>query len=223
MTDVVVFGAGKLAELLSLYISNDENLRIVGFTVDSVYLPSGGRLGSLPVVPWETLEQDFPPDEVMILGPVSYRDNNRFRWNRYLEGKRRGYSFATYIHPSSHVVGAEIGENSIILEECTVQPFARLGPCSVLWSKVHIGHHAEIGDACFFASFSGIAGNSRVGSRSFFGGQTGLVDNCSVGADCIVAAGTVVTRPMPDGAVARGGKVRILENAANRFGKTLLG
>ena len=223
MTDIVVFGAGQLAEVMAFYLNAHPDFRVVGHTVDRNFMPEVNRLGNLPVVPWETIEKDFPPGTVQIIGPVSYRDNNRFRSDRYLDGKRRGYDFATYIHPSSHVDGATIGENSIILEECTVQPFSRLGVCSILWSKVHIGHHAEIGDACFFASFCGIAGNARVGSRCFFAGQTGLADNCSVGSDCIITAGAVVTRPVPDGAVVHDRKMRIIENAARRFSRKLLG
>lgn len=223
MTDVVIFGAGQLAEVLAFYLEADPDLTVVGYTVDRAFMPESGRFGNLPIVAWETIEQHFPPDQVQILGPLSYRDNNRFRRDRYLEGKRRGYDFASYIHPSSHVAGAHIGENSIILEECTVQPFARLGACSVLWSKVHIGHHTEIGDACFFASYCGIAGNCRVGSCCFFGGHSGLVDNCSVGSDCIVTAGTVITRSVPEGAVAFDRKLQIVEKAARRFARKLLG
>ena len=223
MTDIVIFGAGQFAEVMAFYLDTHPEFTVVGHTVDRSFLPESRQLGNRPVVAWETLEQDFPPDKVQILGPVSYRDNNRFRRDRYLDGKRRGYRFATYIHPSSHVGGAQIGENSIILEDCTVQPFARLGACSVLWSKVHIGHHTEIGDACFFASFCAIAGNCRVGSCCFFGGQTGLVDNCSVGSDCIITAGTAVTRSLPDGAVAYDRKLHIVKNAARRFSRKLLG
>lgn len=222
MTDVVIFGAGQIAQVLSAYLEAAPEFNLLGCVVDRAYLPEGRTLGHLPVVAWETLEQDFPPGRVKLLGPISYRDNNKLRRDRYLDAKRRGYDFATYIHPSSHVLGAEIGENSIVLEECTVQPHARLGVGSILWSKVHIGHHTTIGDNCFFASFCGIAGNCTVGSCTFFGGHTGLVDNCSVGADCIIGAGTVLHKPLSDGSVAYAPETRIIENAARRFSRLLL-
>lgn len=220
--DVVLFGVGQLAEVMTDYLLEDLNLNLVGYTVDRDYLPAKKEFKGRPVVAWEDIDTAFPCDRFLLLGPVSYRDNNRFRRDRYLEAKAKGYRFASFIHPSSHVVGAEIGENSIILEDCTVQPYAKIGACSILWSKVHIGHHAQIGDCCFFASFCGIAGNARVGDCTFFGGQSGLIDNLSVGSDCIIGAGTTLTCSVPDGSVAVARGVRVIKGAARRFARTLL-
>ncbi|SOC15196.1 acetyltransferase [Rhodobacter maris] len=221
--DIILFGVGQIAEVMAHYVEQDPDFNLVGFTVDRPYLPPSGAFKGLPVAAWDDVCAAFPPEQVRILGPVSYRGNNTFRRDRHLEAKEKGYRFASYIHPSSHVSGAEIGENSVILEDCTVQPYAKLGTGSILWSKVHIGHHAQVGNFCFFASFCGIAGNARIGDCTFFGGQTGLADNLSVGSGCIIGAGTVVTETIADGAlaVARGG--RVLPNGARRFARTLLG
>ncbi|WP_234905985.1 acetyltransferase [Affinirhizobium pseudoryzae] len=221
--DVILFGVGQIAEVMAHYIQEDPNLNLVGFTVDREYLPPTGEFKGLPVAAWDNVTRSFPPDHVRLLGPVSYRGNNKFRRDRHFEAKDLGYQFVTYIHPSSHVGGAEIGENTVILEDCTVQPYARLGAGTILWSKVHIGHHATVGDFCFFASFCGIAGNARVGDCTFFGGQTGLADNLSVGSGCIVGAGTNLTESLPDGALAVTRGVRVVANGARRFARTLLG
>lgn len=221
--DIILFGVGQIAEVMAHYVQQDPALNLVGFTVDRQYLPPSGAFKGLPVAAWEDVSSTFPPHLIRLLGPVSYRGNNTFRRDRHLEAREKGYRFASYVHPSSHVGGAEIGENSVILEDCTVQPYARLGAGTILWSKVHIGHHAQIGDFCFFASFCGIAGNARVGDCTFFGGQTGLADNRSVGSGCIVGAGTVLTEDVPDGALAVARGVRIVQNGARRFARTLLG
>ena len=221
--DIILFGVGQIAEVLAHYIQDDPSVNLLGFAVDRPFMPPSGEFKGLPVAAWDDVQATFPPDKVRVLGPVSYRGNNMFRRERHFEAKEMGYRFATYIHPSSHVRGAEIGENSVILEDCTVQPYARLGVGTILWSKVHIGHHAQVGDFCFFASFCGIAGNSRVGSGTFFGGQTGLADNLSVGEGCIIGAGTVLTENVPDGALAVARGVRIVQKGAKRFARTLLG
>lgn len=221
--DVILFGVGQIAEVMAHYIEDDPGLNLVGFVVDRQYLPASCDFKGLPVAAWDDVRRTFSPDQVRLLGPVSYRGNNKFRRDRHIEAKEMGYRFASYIHPSSHVSGALVGENSVILEDCTVQPYARLGVGTILWSKVHIGHHATVGDFCFFASFCGIAGNARVGDCTFFGGQTGLADNLSVGSDCIVGAGTVLTENVPDGALAVARGVRIVQNGARRFARTLLG
>ncbi|MDU8909791.1 hypothetical protein [Aestuariicoccus sp. MJ-SS9] len=221
--DVIVFGVGQLAEVVGHYLDNHSDLTVAGYTVDPDFLPTEPEFRGKPVVPWDRIAQDFPPDRYQLIGPVSYRDNNRFRRDRYLEGKAMGYRFASFIHPTAQVETPHVGENSVILEECTVQPFSRLGVCSILWSKVHIGHHARIGDYCFMASFCGIAGNVRVGDCVFFGGMSGVTDNLTVGSDCIVGADTVVTRDLADGALAAARGIRVIEGGARRFGKRLLG
>lgn len=221
--DLILFGVGQIAEVMAHYIREEPALSLVGFVVDREYLPASREFKALPVAAWDEVETVFPPDKVRILGPVSYRGNNTFRRDRHRQAREMGYRFASYVHPSSHVGGAEIGENSVILEECTVQPYARLGVGTILWSKVHIGHHAQVGDFCFFASFCGIAGNARVGDCTFFGGQSGLVDNLGVGSNCIVGAGTILTENVPDGALAVSRGVRIVPNGARRFARTLLG
>src|SRR6202521_8271 len=100
------------------------------------------RFHGLPVVPWENLEEFFPPDQVWLLGPLSYRRVNEFRRARYLEGKRRNYRFASFIHPNCHVYTKEIGENCFILEANVIQPFVKIGNNVMLWSNNHIGHHS---------------------------------------------------------------------------------
>ncbi|RKE94183.1 acetyltransferase [Sulfitobacter guttiformis] len=219
---IIVFGVGQLSEVISYYLEQDPAVNVAGYTVDRAFIPDTGKFLDKPVAAWEDISQHFPPDQYQLLGPISYYDNNRLRKQRYLEGKALGYSFASYVHPSSHIGGAQIGENSVVLEECTVQPFAILGVCSILWSKVHIGHHTQVSDYCFFASFCGVAGNARIGERVFFGGQTGLVDNTTVGDGCIVAAGTIITKNLPANSFATTQKARVLADAADRFANKLL-
>jgi NDP-sugar pyrophosphorylase family protein len=45
-----------------------------------------------------------------------------------------------------------LGENCLVLEDNTIQPFASIGRNVTLWSGNHIGHHAQIRDHCFIAS-----------------------------------------------------------------------
>jgi hypothetical protein len=87
MADIVVFGAGQIAEVAKVYIDAHADDRIVGFTVDAEYAKAE-RFHDLPLVPWERLEDFFPPRQVKLLGPLSYRRMNEFRRTRYLEGKR---------------------------------------------------------------------------------------------------------------------------------------
>jgi UDP-3-O-[3-hydroxymyristoyl] glucosamine N-acyltransferase len=127
---------------------------------------------------------------------------NHFRRDRYLDGKARGYSFISFVHPSCHVYTDLIGENCFILEHNVIQPFVRIGDNVMMWSGNHIGHHSEVGSHCFFSSQVGLSGGARVGECCFFGGQTGIGSGVVIGNDCFFGERTVIVREqVPDGAV----------------------
>jgi sugar O-acyltransferase (sialic acid O-acetyltransferase NeuD family) len=200
MTDIVVFGAGQIADVAKAYIDAHGPDRIVGFTVDAEYLKSDSFHG-LPLVPWERLEDFFPPQQVKLLGPLSYRRINEFRKARYLEGKRRKYQFASFIHPHSHIYTTDIGENCLILEANIIQPYARIGNNVIMWSGNHIGHHCVIGDHCFITSQVGIAGATRIGEGCFLGGKVGITEGLAIGDGCFLSFGVIVTKDLAPGSV----------------------
>lgn len=203
MTDIVLFGAGQAAEVAAVYIEKHSDLRLVAFTVDGEFRQAQ-RFRGLPVVAWEELECDYPPEQVMLLGPISYIRLNKFRRERYLEGKQRGYRFASFIHPDCNILTDAIGENCFILERNIIQPFARVGNNVIMWSGNHIGHHVTIGDHCFITSQVGIAGATRIGEGCFLGGQSGVIENLVVGDGCLIGAGALVSKSVPANSVVFG-------------------
>ena len=196
MADVVLFGAGQIAEVAKVYLDAHGPDRVVGFTVDASHR-HGDSFAGLPLVEWETLEERFPPGEIKLLGPLSYRRMNEFRRDRHLQGRQRGYDFTTFIHPASHIYTDAIGENCFILENNVVQPFARLGDGVMMWSGNHIGHHCVIGDYCFIASQVGLAGGVQLGARCFVAGKAGVESGVSIGEGCFLGGGVVVKKNLP--------------------------
>ncbi len=203
MADVVLFGAGQIAEVAKAYIDEYSDHRIVGFTVDDGFR-HGETFAGLPLVAWESLEERFPPDAVQLLGPLSYRSMNGLRRDRHAEGKARGYSFASFIHPQSHIQAAGVGENSFILEANVIQPFVTIGQGAMIWSGNFIGHHTVIGDYCFFASQIGIGSNVRIGEGTFVGGGVGVAPDITIGDGCLLALRATVHHDVPAESVVHG-------------------
>jgi sugar O-acyltransferase (sialic acid O-acetyltransferase NeuD family) len=203
MPDIVLFGAGQIAEVAKFYIDTYSPDRIVGFTVDATHRHSD-RFAGLPLVEWESLESHFPASQVKLLGPLSYRRMNEFRRDRHLEGKKRAYEFTSFIHPNSHVHTKDIGENCFILEQNVIQPFARVGAGVMMWSSNHIGHHAVIGDYCFFSSQAVICGSSTIGERCFVAANVTVEDGIIVGDGCFLGSAAIVKRNLPAESVVPG-------------------
>ena len=186
MSKVVIFGIGQLAQTVTVYLERESSHEIAGYVVDAAYRNGLTEFMGRPVFDWESLEKSFAPEDGVLFGPISYRGLNRFRRDRYLEGKARGYSFLSFIHPASHVYTDDIGENCLVLEANTIQPCVRIGNNVMIWSGNHIGHHTEIGDHSFLTSHVGISGNCRIGSGCFFAGKSGVADNVRVGDGCLI-------------------------------------
>ena len=218
MVDLVLFGAGQFIDVVATYIEHHTDDRIIAYTVDKAYRRSDQHRG-LPLVDWETLEHQFPPSQVQLFGPISYRDANRFRKNRFLEGKARGFSFYTFIHPATYIYTQDIGENSLILEGNTVQPYASVGDNCILWSHNHIGHHTTLGAHCFLASHVGIGGNSQIDEGVFFAGKSGAIDNLKIGAWSFFSPGAIALSDVAAETVVAAPPVRMSAGAARRYAK----
>jgi len=129
------------------------------------------------------------------------------------------------IEPYSVLDGADVAE------ECRVGPFARLRPASRLLRKARVGnfvevkssvlgegtkvgHLAYIGDATVgdganvgagvvTCNYDGVRKSpTEIGRGAFIGSDTMLVAPVRVGEGAMTAAGSVVTKNVPDGALA---------------------
>lgn len=198
MADLVVFGAGQIAELADFYFESDSDHRIVAFTVDGDHLREDHFRGR-PVVPFESVAEAFPPERVGLFVAVSYSRINALRTEKVAAAKGLGYRLASYLSSRATAFrGFELKDNCFILEDNTIQPFARIGSNVTLWSGNHIGHHSVIEDDVFLASHVVVSGGVRIGRGSFVGVNVTLRDHVTIGQKCVLGAGALVLEDQPD-------------------------
>lgn len=196
--DVVIFGTGQIAELAYFYLSKRTDLSVKAFTVDSEFLTEN-TFCQRPVVSFEDLRtSSFSPENCKMFVATSYAKLNKIREQKFLEAKRMGYAFTTFIHESAHVCGATVGDNCLVLENVVVQPFAKIGDNVTIWSGSHIGHHSVIADNCFITSHVVISGGVIVGRNCFIGVNATVRDHISIGDSCLIGAGTLLMSDAPD-------------------------
>ena len=129
------------------------------------------------------------------------------------------------IHAFSHIEGAQIGANAEIGPFARLRPGAELGEgskvgnfCEVKKAKIgkgaKINHLTYIGDADIGAKANIGAGTitcnydgfnkfqTIIGEGAFIGSNSSLVAPVSIGAGAIIAAGSVITKNVPDDAIA---------------------
>lgn len=194
---VVIFGTGSFAQVVKFYLTHDSEHEVVAFTVNESHIVDRELMG-LPVVPFESIERDYPPDAFKVFVAVGYKKVNQVRASIYAEAKQKGYELITYVSSKCTYWGESIGDNCFIFEDNTIQPFVRIGSDVVMWSGNHIGHHSSIGDHCFITSHVVISGHVDVGSHCFVGVNSTTRDAISIGNSCVIGAGSLIMKSTKD-------------------------
>lgn len=198
MNDIVIFGAGDIAQLADFYFTHDSNFRVSGFTVDHDYL-GAAEFNGRPIVPFENVTEAFPPERFSLFIALSYTKLNDLRAEKVAAARAKGYRLVSYLSQRATVFpGLQLKENCFILEDNTIQPFAKIGANVTLWSGNHIGHHAIIDDDVFVASHVVVSGGVKIGQGSFVGVNATLRDHVTIGRKCVIGAGALVLEDQPD-------------------------
>jgi sugar O-acyltransferase (sialic acid O-acetyltransferase NeuD family) len=209
MPRVVVFGLRDFASLAHFYLRHDSMHEVVAFTVDRAFLGDARELEGKPVVPFEEVEDSYPPADYRFFAPMSHRGMNKARESVFLKAKAKGYELISYVSSKATTFpGLEIGANCFILEDNTIQPYAKIGANVVLWSGNHIGHHSTIGDHAFFTSHVVLSGHCMVGDHAFIGVNATIRDGLTIGAGTLVAMGASIMRDTEEWSVYKGNPAR---------------
>jgi sugar O-acyltransferase (sialic acid O-acetyltransferase NeuD family) len=191
---LIIIGTGETALLAYEYFSKDSNMQVTAFAVHSAYKKID-KLCGLPVIELETIAESHPPTDTIVFVALSSTHLNRDRKKLYLNLKRQGYSFASYISSQAFVWdNVEIGDNCFILENNVLQPFTRIGNNVTLWSGNHIGHRTVVKDHAFISSHCVISGFCEIGEFSFLGVNASVGDNLTIAADNFIGMGSVVNK-----------------------------
>lgn len=194
---VVVFGTGRVAELVHYYLTHDSDFEVAGFVVDDEYLSLSSFCG-LPVATSSSANHKFPPEEFLMFVAVSYAAMNRLRSDKCEWARARGYELISYVSSQATTFSdLTHGDNCLILEDNTIQPFARLGDNVFLWSGNHIGHHSVIENNVFVSSHCVVSGNCTIGHHSFLGVNSTVQNDVEVGAECFVGPQSLVRHDLP--------------------------
>jgi len=198
MQQIVIFGAGEIAELADFYFTHDSRFEVAGFAVDEAYLKETEFRGR-PIVPFERVRESFPPESYGLFVAISYSKVNDLRAAKVVAARAAGYQLVSYVSSRATTFPElQIEENCFILEDNTIQPFAQIGANVTLWSGNHIGHHSVIEDNVFIASHVVVSGGVKIGQGSFIGVNATVRDHVTIGKRCVIGAGALVLEDQPD-------------------------
>ena len=149
----------------------------------------------LPVVPFEEIETAFPPEHYQMFVAIGYRNLNAARAGKYRQAKAKGYALASYVSTRSLLwPDLKLGDNCLILEGNTIQPFVTIGSNVIIWCGNLISHHVHIGDNAFIASHVVVSGGVKIGRSCFIGVNATLREHLSIADNTIVGAGALILK-----------------------------
>ena len=211
MKNLVIFGTNDFGRLLKYYIEKDDNRKVEGFTVNRNYIQEDEFLG-VPVVPFEEIESKYSPEKYEILIAIGNSKMNDVRKNVYMQCKEKGYTVASYIHSSCSIHSNDIGEGNILLENCLVYPYAKIGNGNLMWDHVLISHDCTVGDFNTFSSYADLCGYVKIGNNGYFGKHCILNDFMEIADYTLVGAAAYAKKNTKPYDVVVPARIIILEN-----------
>lgn len=194
MSRVVIFGEGKISDVVYWQLKNDSDHEIVSFTADGEYI-SSGRKFDLPVVPFEDILSKYPPDDFEMFIALGYQDLNNLRAEKYQLAKKLGYRLISCVSSGVSNFGEiEYGDNCLILENTALNPMSSIGSNVFIWNGNHIGHHSRIGDHCYISGQVVISGNTTIGNNCFIGVNSTIGHEITIGERNLIGAGSLITK-----------------------------
>lgn len=194
MKKILLVGNGVTSEILYEYLSSDPRYEIAGLTVDDEFLDKSFLCGCR-IVGFTEVTSAFSVDTHRVIMAMGYNDLNRTRETMFFRIKAMGYSVERYIHPHARIyTNNPLGEGCVVLPGAVIEPHARVGANTMLWSNVTLGHHSSVGDHCWVAAGSVISGNAKVLHNTFLGVSSTVVNDVTVGEFNVVGASALITR-----------------------------
>jgi sugar O-acyltransferase (sialic acid O-acetyltransferase NeuD family) len=199
MKPVIVFGNQDSASTTHYYLSVDSPYQVVAFTVDQDRITNSSH-ESLPVIPFEKIQEEFPPDKFDFIFPAGFQisnpyNTNVFRQSRYELIKLMGYKFINYISSRALIAtNTKIGENVLIYEGTIVQPFVEIGNNTIIRSGVNLGHHCVVKDHCFISAEVTVGSRTIIGSQTFIGLNTTVLNSIDIANKSFIGSSTLINR-----------------------------
>jgi sugar O-acyltransferase (sialic acid O-acetyltransferase NeuD family) len=190
---LIIVGLSNNSKLAAFYFTKDSEYEVIGFAVDKEFKTTD-VFYELPVYELETLPVNFPPSIFNVFVAIGYSQMNKIRESIYLKMKNIGYTLPNYISSFCTFLSEdEIGDNNLILEDNTIQPFVKIGSNNVIWSGNHIGHDVKIGNHNFITSHVVISGFTTINNNCFLGVNASLRDGIEIADFTLIASGANIT------------------------------
>jgi sugar O-acyltransferase (sialic acid O-acetyltransferase NeuD family) len=206
MKKVLVYGAGGLGREFCSYFSDvPKLLEIVGFAGNSADEHEKYNL------PGHFFVGDITPSIVGTNQVVIAIGNPTVKERLYLKLKSCGFSFPSFVHPSTVISEkANLGEGVVISPGCVISPDVKFGTLSYLNFGCGVGHDTILGNFVQINPGTQLGGNVAVEDRVLIGSGVTVLQGKRIGEGATVGSGAVVFSNVSP-------KITVMGNPAKRM------
>ena len=194
---LILLGTGGHAKVVA------EALRLSGREILGVTDPNsspGSNFFGVKVLGGDEAIYDYSPEEVELVNGVGALPGKARRWEIGEQMRRRGYRFASVIHPSAVIAkDVELSEGTQVMAGAVIQPSVKIGVDTIVNTGVCIDHDCEIGANCHLAPGVILSGEVYIGDSVHIGTGTSVIQKLNIGSGTFVAAGSILYKDIPAG------------------------
>ena len=137
----------------------------------------------------------YKPQKVELVLGIGSVGDTQLRRDVFKKFKSKGFVFASVIHPSA-VVAADVilGDGVQIMAGVVVQTGTKLEDNVLVNTRSSIDHDSLIGAHVHIAPGVTLSGGVTIGKGSHVGVGVTVIQGVTVGENCLVRAGSVITK-----------------------------
>jgi UDP-perosamine 4-acetyltransferase len=195
--DVIIVGAGTLAQLTAAILSHDHNIRVAGL-IDVEKPEKDKRILGLPVIGDHSILGSLIDQGIR--GAIVAVGDNYIREAHYYALSNMGYELVNAVHPTALIApDVTLGQGVVVAEGC------------ILATGVSVGNNVLVGSGSVLSVRVEVGENVNIGPRVCLGGACTVKRNSHIGIGVSVASYLTIGKNaiVPVGAA-------ILENVADR-------
>lgn len=206
----VIIGAGTYGEVYLAYLQ-EVGVEVVGFLDDNSDI-QGKYIQGVPVIGGIKLLENLQTTHGVkaVYCPLG---NNKLRVKFLSYAKSLGYDTPNYIHHSVVISpNVTIGQGVYILLGTSVMPHTVIDDYVMISMNVSLAHHNHIGTGVFLSTGCNFGASIYAKPYAYCGiASTIMTGIKEIGEDCLIGAGAVVIRDVPDKAVVAGVPAKVIK------------
>ena len=206
----IIIGAGTYGEVYLAYLQ-ETGIEVVGFVDVNPDLQDTFVRG-MPVL-GKISDLEHLKEKLGVEAVYCSIGNNKLRV-RFLEhAKSLGYKTPCFIHPSVIMHSSvTIGDGVYILLGARIMPYTVIDDYVMISMNALVAHHNHLYKGTFISTGVNFGASINAHENTYIGiGATIMTGIHNLGKDCVVGAGAVVIRDVPDNAVVAGVPAKVIK------------